>query len=132
MGNAEIGSFLTHLGLSVQAIRYITAASHMAYLDLATARRLDIEVIRKNGNSRNGRPLACPNCRGGIEYGAMGLRCTKVFDVDTTYIDRLRAQASEEAKQVSPDRWAEAFVEAVDRVKYQLRKMGDQAWCSEA
>ncbi len=52
MGNAEIGSFLTHLGLNVQAIRFITAAppNGIRWLSLQDAKRLEIDVITSAAN----------------------------------------------------------------------------------
>jgi len=47
MGKAEIGSFLTHLGLSIEAIRFFTAAppNGVRWLSLDDAKRLGIAVI---------------------------------------------------------------------------------------
>jgi hypothetical protein len=47
MGNAEIGSYLTHLGLSIEVIRFVTAAppNTIRWLSLGDAKRLGIAVI---------------------------------------------------------------------------------------
>ncbi len=51
MGNADIGSFLTHLGLSRDAIRFISSAApdEIRWLSLADARRLGIAIYEQRG-----------------------------------------------------------------------------------
>jgi hypothetical protein len=58
MGNAEIGSFLTHLGLSREAIRFIASAppDGMRWLTPEDARRLKIAIIE-------GAPVTDPSGR---------------------------------------------------------------------
>jgi membrane-bound ClpP family serine protease len=52
MGNAEVGSFLTHLGLRVEAIRYFTLAGPTEFLLLSPdiSRSLGIDVFEQNGS----------------------------------------------------------------------------------
>jgi len=51
MANAEIGSYLTHLGLRIEAIRFFTVAgpTEVAKLSLDKARSLGIDVYEQNG-----------------------------------------------------------------------------------
>ncbi len=49
MGNAEIGSFLTHLGLGIEAIRFMTQAppEKVNFLTMSRAKALGIEVRKQ-------------------------------------------------------------------------------------
>jgi uncharacterized protein YecT (DUF1311 family) len=51
MGNAEVGSFMTHLGYSIEAIRFLTAAppNGINWLTLDHARALGIDVYENRG-----------------------------------------------------------------------------------
>jgi len=51
MGNAEIGSFMTHLGYNIEAIRFLTAAppNGINWLTLDHARALGIDVYENRG-----------------------------------------------------------------------------------
>ena len=47
MGNAIVGAYLTHLGLSLASVEYITAAgpNEMQWLNVSAARQLGIDVV---------------------------------------------------------------------------------------
>lgn len=53
MGNAEIGSYMTHMGYGIEAIRFMTAAppNGMNQLTLQTARALGIDVYENRGSN---------------------------------------------------------------------------------
>lgn len=136
-GNAEIGAYLTHVGLRVEAIRYITMAEPdqgFLYLTPSISRSLGIDVYENEGVDVT-TPLEAPsaptiafwvgrligvetNCGVLLGTGGQAARSAQV----------LLEQGHED---FGGERFATLLTEAVDLVKAEIDEDGPLAWCMD-
>ncbi|NGO51112.1 hypothetical protein G6N73_07940 [Mesorhizobium camelthorni] len=137
VANAEIGSFLTHLGLRIEAIRYFTVAGPQEFLLLTPerARALGIEVFEQNGpevTSPTQAPTADIHADRFVSYTLLQSRCTGFLQPSATAIDRGIRRAFEEGNRlVSSEKWIELWTPMLDQVKSQLNAKGPLLLCLE-
>ncbi|PZR93568.1 MAG: hypothetical protein DI537_10665 [Stutzerimonas stutzeri] len=100
MANAEIGAFLAHLGLSREAIRFITSAppNGMRWMTLEDAKRLNISVVV-------GQPVSDPS--GKVHPPAYEAKPVKpnaarddMYDLATVYSDIVTARGCKDYYRV--------------------------------
>jgi len=111
MGNAEIGSFLTHLGLRVEAIRFITHAppEGMARLTLSKARALGITVFEQDGTSvvtPDAKPTLDILVERAVAYMRLSTQCAGLFGLDA---EKLRQDGEQVFKEGNEQFGSEAF-----------------------
>jgi hypothetical protein len=147
MGNAEIGSFLTQLGLSLDAIRFVTAAppNGVRWLSLDDAKRLGIAVIEGPSIMQPGdtpvppifetRPA--PNNPNREEMYAIAsaasalvttLDCSKQFHIDEVKIRAIYKQFMDEGTKLG-DGFASALSNELTNRATELRRDGLQRYC---
>jgi len=138
MGNAEIGSYLTHLGLRVEAIRFITHAppDQIALLTLDRARALGIEVYEQDGLSvtpPSAKPTLDAYVKKATSYLSLSKDCADLFGLDETM---LRRRGEDTMKQGHAEFGGEAFgrllVMEIDIVKEDIRQNGWVGFCLSA
>ncbi|RWP68180.1 hypothetical protein [Mesorhizobium sp.] len=91
VANAEIGSFLTHLGLRIEAIRFFTIAGPDQFLLLTPekARILGIEVYEDAGTgftTPNQAPTADIYADRFMAYGILRSQCEALFKLDESFM----------------------------------------------
>jgi hypothetical protein len=138
MGNAEIGSYLTHLGLRVEAIRFITHAppDQIALLTLNRARALGIEVYEQDGFSvtpPSAKPTLDAYVKKATSYLSLARDCSDLFGLDG---QMLRRRGEDTIKQGHAEFGGDAFgrllVMEVDVVKEDMRQNGFIGFCLNA
>lgn len=135
MGNAEVGSFLTHLGLRVEAIRYFTLAGPKEFLLLSPdmARSLGIDVFEQTGSdfiTPQQAPTVDEYARRFSIYAILGARCAPYFGTDPEFAKRQAIKAGETAKgMVSDEEWIELWMRENDQNKLRLQNEGSLAVC---
>lgn len=147
MGNAEIGSFLTHLGLNIDAIRFITSAppNGMRWLSREDARRLNIAVIEGQSTvdpsgkthqpSYESKPVKPDEARKEI-YGlatvtaalAIATTCKLYFRIDEARINREHKALMKEGEKFG-DRFVDALSEILVEQRSELKINGHKAVC---
>jgi hypothetical protein len=147
MGNADVGSFLTYLGLSRDAIQFITAAppGEMRWLTREDAQRLGIAVIPSIlpvPDSPEERPVYEKRPAKGDEDKAeiaklassaseliVTLMCKDVFRVNDQEIKTLHSQLMEQGKPFGDRFFAILSDELEERVR-EIRRDGLERVCS--
>lgn len=92
MGNAEIGAYVAHLGLRVEAVRFVTQAppAGMNLLTPALARSLGIEIFENTGPtilSPQESPTADMLATSAAMLGRLLARCSSFFYLDEKKAD---------------------------------------------
>lgn len=137
MGNAEIGSFLTHLGLRIEAIRYFTVAApdEIALLSPERARALGIDVFENNDGAMttpNQAPTADSHADAFVSYSFLQARCTDALSVDKGALAvGVRRAFDEGNRLVGPDKWIDLWTPMLDEVKRQVSEKGVLGLCLE-
>jgi uncharacterized protein YecT (DUF1311 family) len=135
MGNAELGSFLTHLGLRVEAIRFITKAppNKVSMLTPPLARALGIEVYEQSGFQVTA-PAEKPTvdalaARAGL-YVGLGTQCSSFFSMDESMLRASAEQAIREAHAIiGGENFAKILVQQIDATKSEIARLGQLNWC---
>lgn len=137
VANAEIGSYLTHLGLRIEAIRYFTIAGPNDFLLLTPdkARALGIETYQVDGANIT-TPSAAPTVEiyadRFVSYSLLQSRCAPFLQPDLTAVKRAHEAAFAEGnKLVGSDKWIELWTPLLDQVKSGLNKKGALLICIE-
>ena len=137
VANAEIGSFLTHLGLRIEAIRYFTVAGPNDFLLLTPdkARALGIETYKVDGENII-TPSAAPTvdiyADRFVSYSLLQSRCAPFLKPDPATLKRAHEAAFAEGnKLVGADKWIELWTPLLDRVKSGLNMKGALLLCIE-
>jgi hypothetical protein len=137
VANAEMGSFLTHLGLRIEAIRFFTTAGPANFLLLTPehARALGIEVFEQSGFDVT-TPLDAPTvdtyADRFVSFAFLKSRCAVLFDADVEAIDRAAKTAFNEGnRMVGPDEWVDLWMPMLDRVKAEIESKGALMLCLE-
>lgn len=137
VANAEIGSFLTHLGLRIEAIRFFTVAGPNEFLLLTpeSARVLGIEVYEQAGDeftTPNQAPTADMFADRFMSYGIMRSRCQELFQLDKSIIDNgAQTSAEEGTRLVGAEKWVELWMSYLEQAKSQVRDKGSLLVCLE-
>lgn len=137
VANAEIGSFLTHLGLRIEAIRFFTIAGPTEYLRLTPerARALGIEVFEQNGTevtTPSEAPTADIHADRFVSYTLLLSKCGDLLEPDKAVIDRAVKRAFDEGNRiVGGDKWIDLWTPLLDEVKAQINSKGILALCLE-
>ncbi len=135
MGNAEIGSYLTHLGLRIEAIRFITQAppNSVSLLTPEIARGLGIEVFEQSGAN-----ITTPAAKPTVDtlatltalFAGMANNCASLFEIPAS---DLKAATGDAVKQGNAVAGAETFVRLmlrnIDEVKTEISSNGPINWC---
>ena len=135
MGNAEVGSFLTHLGLRVEAIRYFTFAGPKDFLLLSPdmARSLGIDVYEQRATdfiTPQQAPTVDEYARRFSIYATLAGRCARYFGTDPEFAKRQAIKAGETAKgMVSDKQWIELWMRENDNTKLRFHNEGSLAVC---
>lgn len=137
VANAEIGSYLTHLGLRIEAIRYFTIAGPNDFLLLTPdkARALGIETYKVDGENIT-TPSAAPTvdiyADRFVSYSLLQSRCAPFLQPDLAAVKRAHEAAFAEGnKLVGSDKWIELWTPLLDQVKSGLTKKGALLLCIE-
>jgi len=137
VANAEIGSYLTHLGLRIEAIRYFTAAGPDDFLLLTPdrARMLGIETYRVYGGNiitPSANPTVDVYADRFVSYSLLQSRCTPFLQPDPIAVKRAHeATFAEGSKLVGSDKWIELWTPLLDQAKSQLNEKGALLLCIE-
>lgn len=137
MGNAEVGSFMTHLGYSIEAIRFLTAAppNGINWLTLDHARALGIDVYENRGFdiiTPDEQPSISRLARQASLTSATVQNCGLLFDDDEKTV--LRSKVKEMFYLGHEQYGGEAFGRAVLRDRDRLdHEVGNRRlqWCVE-
>lgn len=138
MANAEIGSYLTHLGLSVEAIRYFTAAGPDEVLPItpSIAQRLDIDATVMEGNDiqwARDRPSPRRLANQTSTYIGMASECSELFNLDADYLKEKGAQRLRTGHDLfGGEIFASLIPEFIDTQKSAMATMGIKDWCMAA
>lgn len=150
MGNADIGAFLAHLGLSREAIRFITSAppDGMRWITLEDARRLNISVSvgpsMVDPSGKQYPPLfeaspAKPDAERNQMYVlANGFadfleaqECSKIFRVNVKNAQQGKEEMMEMAKEKHADRFLPILQEVLNLRVTNRRQDGDRRACEQ-
>ncbi|NKL79092.1 hypothetical protein [Rhizobium leguminosarum] len=137
VANAEIGSYLTHLGLRIEAIRYFTTAGPNDFLLLTPerARVLGIETYKVDGGN-----ITTPSANPTVDvyadrfvwYSLLQSRCAPFLQPDRAAVKRAHEAAFAEGnKLVGADKWIELWTPLLDEVNSDLAKKGALLLCIE-
>ncbi|ASP35469.1 hypothetical protein [Labrenzia sp. VG12] len=135
MGNAEVGAFLTHLGLRIEAIRYFTLAGPKDLLLLSPdkARSLGIDVFEQSGSdfiTPQQAPTVDEYASRFSLYLILGQRCSRYFGTNLEFAKRHAIRAAETAAgMVSNESWIELWMREGEVNKRRLQEMGSLAFC---
>jgi hypothetical protein len=147
MGNAEIGSFLTHLGLSREAIRFIASAppNGMRWLTPEDAKRLRIAFIegapvtdpsgRDQRPSFESNPIKADNARKEM-YGiatvagayVVALTCKLYYKIDESIINKRHKDLMILGKKFG-SRFSDALSDVLNKSRSELRQDGHRSVC---
>lgn len=135
MGNAEIGSFLTHLGYGTEAIRFLTAAppNGLNRLTPARARALGIEVYENRGVeiiTPEQRPSITRLARNASRISAAGQHCGYLLSREEK--DALKERLVDILREGQQTFGAEPFTSSMlmerDRLEFEVGDRGFE-WC---
>lgn len=137
-GNADVGSFLTHLGLRREAIRYFTSAGpgELSFLTTDKARQLGIEIFETAANGTIVTPDHAPTvdilADRFISLGLIGSRCSELFDLDPAVLKVASTNAIVEGQKiVGPDKWIQLWSPLLDGAKREIASKGALPLCLE-
>ncbi|MDP9762139.1 MULTISPECIES: lysozyme inhibitor LprI family protein [Agrobacterium] len=137
IANAEIGSYLTHLGLRIEAIRYFTAAGPNDFLLLTPgrARMLGIETYKIDGANIT-TPSAAPTvdvyADRFVSLSLLQSRCAPFLQPDTAAVKRSQEEIFAEGnKLVGSDKWIDLWTRRLEDVKSGLNNKGALLVCIE-
>ncbi|MBA8906466.1 hypothetical protein [Aminobacter ciceronei] len=137
VANAEIGSYLTHLGLRIEAIRFFTIAGPNDFLLLtpARARALGIDVFEQAGTSVT-TPSQSPTvdiyADRFVSYGVLRSRCAGFFQVEERAFELEAKDAAQKGQQIAGnDAWIDVWSPMLEEAKTELNAKGPLMVCLE-
>lgn len=137
VANAEIGSFLTHLGLRIEAIRYFTFAGPDDFLLLTPdrARALGIEVYTVDGSDVT-TPAATPTvdtyADRFVSYSLLQSRCGSFLLPDTSVLKAEQQDAFTDGNaMVSGEIWVNLWTPLLETLKSRINEEGVLLVCIE-
>ena len=138
VANADIGSFLTHVGLSREAIRYFTTAGPNDILPITPgiAQRLDIDTAVTDGGQIQ-MPEARPTPRRlawqSATYIGMSGDCVPLFDLDSAFLQAQGGQRLRLGHELfGGDLFARLVPEMTGLVNSTKASMALKDWCTIA
>jgi uncharacterized protein YecT (DUF1311 family) len=124
VANAEIGSYLTHLGLRIEAIRFFTLAGprDMLLLSPELARVLGVDVYVLGEGGRIVSPIDAPTvdtyARRWMGYNILRMRCRSFLQPDSSVLDAGVKQAFEGGNQlVGGEQWVNLWLQLLEDTK---------------
>jgi len=137
VANAEIGSYLTHLGLRIEAIRFFTIAGPNDFLLLTPgrARALGIDIFEQEGTNVT-TPAQAPTvdiyADRFVSYGVLRSRCQGFFQFDKGIVEQEDMEAIKTGQQVAGnDIWINVWTPMLEEVKAELNSKGPLMVCLE-
>ncbi len=138
VANADIGSFLTYVGLSREAIRYFTTAGPSELLPVTPeiAQRLDIDtaVIRSDRVVPvSERPTPLRLATEVVNYFGLAGSCSDLYGLDENWLKERAAERLALGHDLfGGDTFANLLPMAVTKQKDDRDRMGVRAWCEDA
>ncbi len=136
MGNAEIGSFLTHLGLRVEAIRFITQAppDKVALLTTQIARTLGIDIFEHQSGFDVITPVQKPTAdvlaHRAVLLTSVAARCSSLFALSEQKLKEDRLAAIREGHNLAGSEvFTNVLLYQLDLTKVEFAKTGPVDWC---
>lgn len=138
MGNAEIGSYLTHLGLRIEAIRFITQAppDKVNIMTPEIARALGVDVYEQDGfkvTTPTQKPTAETYVNRAALLFAIEEKCNDLFEFDTKQLKSVRDRSMQEGLALSTK---PIFFNLVDdagsKIDREMSGEGALDWCIKA
>ncbi|MER9413478.1 MULTISPECIES: lysozyme inhibitor LprI family protein [unclassified Mesorhizobium] len=137
VANAEVGSYLTHLGLRIEAIRFFTIAgpTEVRLLSSESARALGIDVFEQDSgqlSTPSDAPTADVFADRFVSYTLLQSRCAEFFQPDKDVIDRAVREAFDEGNRIAgKENWIGLWTPMLDEVKSALKSRGALFVCLE-
>jgi hypothetical protein len=146
MGNAEVGAFLAHLGLSREAIQFVTAAppEGVRWLSYADAKRLGISIepsadvgvsqdlpayVTKPAPKNETRQKLLQMANLGSQL-ALALECSKFYYVNTQYVKDLHSQVMDDGSRLGKQ-FIDFLSDALTERSSEVRRDGWERFCKE-
>lgn len=137
VANAEIGSYLTHLGLRIEAIRFFTIAGPNDFLLLTPerARALGIDIFEQDGThvtTPTQGPTVDIYADRFVSYGVLRSRCEGFFQMNEKIVEQENMQAIKTGQQVAGnDIWINVWTPMLEEAKTELNTKGALMVCLE-
>ncbi|MBZ9873184.1 hypothetical protein LB542_20270 [Mesorhizobium sp. BR1-1-9] len=137
VANAEVGSYLTHLGLRIEAIRFFTVPgpTEMLLLSAESARALGIDVFEQDGGqvtTPQDAPTADIFADRFVSYTLLKSRCSGFFTPDEGVINQAIRQAFDEGNRIAgKENWISLWTPILEDVKSALKNRGALQVCLE-
>ncbi|RWP27776.1 ATP-dependent Clp protease proteolytic subunit [Mesorhizobium sp.] len=135
VANAKIGSFLTHLGLRIEAIRYFTVGGSDEFLLLTPerARSLGIDVYEQNGTELT-TPEQAPTvdvyADRFLSYGILRSRCAGYLQMDADVVERAHMDAIKTGQAIAGnDAWVDIWTAMLEEAKAEINTKGPLLVC---
>lgn len=138
MGNAEIGSYLTHIGLGIEAIRFITQAppEGMNIMTPKIARALGVSVFEQDGfnvDTPNDKPTADTHLKRAAFLLATQDTCKAYYDYHSNELEQEAKRSINSAKQLTTSELYSIQSEsAINMVDDELNEKGEIQWCIDS
>ncbi|TIL95157.1 MAG: hypothetical protein E5Y73_08470 [Mesorhizobium sp.] len=137
VANAEIGSYLTHLGLRIEAIRFFTIAGPDDFLMLTPerARALGIDVYEQSGTevtTPNQAPTVDVYADRFVSFGVLRSRCDGFFKMDAAVVEKAHMEAIERGQSIAGNEtWIDIWTVMLERAKTDVDTKGALSACIE-
>lgn len=138
VANADVGSFLTHVGLSREAIRYFTTAGPNDILPITPviAQRLDIDTTITDGGqiqTPKERPTPRRLAWQSATYVGLSGDCAPLFGLDAAFLQEMAGQRLKLGHELfGGDIFARLLPETSSRVNSTKSSMALKDWCTVA
>lgn len=137
VANAEIGSFLTHLGLRIEAIRYFTVAGPDEFLLLTPerARSLGVDVYEQNGTevtTPEQAPTVDVYADRFVSFGILRSRCAGYLQMDADVVERAQMDAITTGQAIAGnDAWVNVWMAMLEEAKAEINTKGPLLVCMQ-
>ena len=138
VANAEIGSFLTHLGLRIEPIRFFTIAGPNDFLLLTPkrARELGIEIFLLEGEdvvTPYDAPTGDRYAERWVLYNILRSRCQGYLQADASALERGANEAFAKGNEIlGSEKWVDLWLQLLDQRAAQIPTKGLVMLCVEA
>ncbi|MGI6852064.1 hypothetical protein [Mesorhizobium sp. 1B3] len=138
VANAEIGSFLTHLGLRIEAIRYFTIAGPNNFLLLTPkrARELGIDIFLLEGEdvvTPYDAPTGDRFAERWVLYNILRSRCQAYLQADPVTLEQGANEAFAKGNEIlGSEKWGDLWLQLLDQRAAQIPTKGLAVLCVEA
>ncbi|RWJ74662.1 MAG: hypothetical protein EOR35_31395 [Mesorhizobium sp.] len=138
VANAEIGSFLTHLGLRIEAIRFFTIAGPNDFLLLTPdrARALGIDIFLLEGSdvvTPYDAPTGDRYAERWVLYNILRSRCHGYLHADASVLEQGAADAFAKGNEIlGSEKWVDLWLQLLDQWAAQIEPKGLVMLCVEA